>query len=243
MSTSNDIKIHDDIDAHVEQLVAENKVLKSHLGREKQLTQRAINRNSRDIALHVREQKIIYQKDMGKTKEMRRAWLEWCRDVADIKVTMADDYILAADLMSRSKFLTGIDLGIAALTTVSSKSLNKKEMTAFQQFAITEDKPLSKHKIHVWAHEECGREIPEADKKKRMETVFIDGPVEAQSMTGRLKLGYTGRTLLGLGLSTPVDVVDIVCKTWAQRYHPDKGASTEDSQRVLAAIEIARGKK
>ena len=240
---TNEITVHADIDAHVEQLVEEKKSLKAHLGREKSATQRELNRNARDTALHVREKKIEYQTEMGKTKEMMRAWHEWCRDVADIGVRMAEYYANAGELMTHRKYLGALDIGVKPICTLAEKKLSAKEMTAFQQFAITEDKPLSIHKIHVWAHEECGRDIPDSDKKKRMETVFIDGPVEAQSMTGRLKLGYTGRTLLGLGLSTPVDVVDIVCKVWAQRYHPDKGASHEDSQRVLEAIQVAKGKK
>ena len=238
-----EIKIHADIDAHVEEIVEQENGLKSALGAEKRATQRELNMLARDKALHVREKKIEFQRDMGKTKEMRRDWLEWCRDVANINVRMAENAVQAGELMTQRKFLAALDIGLTNLVTLAEKNLTAKEMTAFQQFAITEDKPLSRHKIHVWAHEECGRDIPESDKKKRMESVFLDGPVEAQNMAGRLKLGYTGRTLLGIGMSTPLDVVEIICKTFAQRYHPDKGASVEDTQRVQAAIQMAKGKQ
>ena len=62
-------------------------------------------------------------------------------------------------------------------------------------------------------------------------------------MASRLKKNRIGYSLLGLSESTPQDVIDIVCRHWSHKYHPDKGGMHEDFIKIQDAIKVINNDK
>lgn len=229
MDTTHGIKVYSDIDAHVEEIVEQEEKIKAQQNKTAKSTQRELNYLARDKALHVRNKKLEFHND----PDPRASWLEWCKDVANVNKAMADYSYLAGELLGHSKFLSGLDIGVRPLAVIASKKFNKAQMTAFQQFCIKQDKPLSELKIHQWAFEEY--EMPVPPKVQQ----YIDQiPAKrTTTMTQRLKKNYGGYALLGLSEHNTLDVVAIVSKHWLHKYHPDKGGSNEDFSKINNAVE------